>query len=247
MLVKCNLLIVLAGLLSAALVSALRAQDYDVLFRKCYSNGMPDEVIVSCSTVIARGLADKKDLATAYKNRGNAYDDEGAYDRALEDFEQALTINPQDADAFNSRGTTYTALGRYERAIDDFDQAVKLNPASPMALSNRCFAKALLGQLEQALADCNEALSVRTVHPGAHGSRAFVYLKIRRYDAAIADYSEELRTRPNDPYALFGRGMAKYMKGDLRGGDGDVIAAQSVKPDIADHMAKLGISLRDLR
>ena len=88
MLVKCNLLIVLAGLLSAALVSALRAQDYDVLFRKCYSNGMPDEVIVSCSTVIARGLADKKDLATAYKNRGNAYDDEGAYDRALEDFEQ---------------------------------------------------------------------------------------------------------------------------------------------------------------
>ena len=66
-------------------------------------------------------------MATAYKNRGNAYDDKGEYDRALEDYEQALAINPQDADVFNSRGTTYTALGRYEHAIQDFDQAVKLN------------------------------------------------------------------------------------------------------------------------
>jgi tetratricopeptide (TPR) repeat protein len=245
--VKWNLLIVLAGVFSATLVVELRAQDYDVLFRKCYSNGMPDQVIISCSAVIARGLADKEDLATAYKNRGNAYDDKGEYDRALEDYEQAVAINPRDADAFNSRGATYMALGRYERAIQDFDQAIALNPASPMAFSNRCFAKALLGQLEQGLADCNEALRVRPKNPGAFAGRGLINLKLKRYDAAIADYNAELQVTPGDPYSLFGRGMAKYMKGDLRGGDGDVVAAQSIKPDIADHMAKLGIRLRDLR
>ena len=37
------------------------------------------------------------------------------------------------------------------------------------------------------------------------------------------------------------------MKGDVRAGDNDVVAAQSIKPDIAEHMAKFGISLRDLR
>lgn len=41
-------------------------------------------------------------------------------------------------------------------------------------------------------------------------------------------------------------GMAKYRKGDLRGGDADLVAAQSLKPDIAEHMAKLGIQLRQL-
>ncbi len=57
----------------------------------------------------------------------------------------------------------------------------------------------------------------------------------------------QLRTLPDDPYALFGRGMARYLKGDVRGGEGDTVAASSIKPDIADHMAKLGITLRDLR
>lgn len=245
--VRSSLPIVLAGLLSAGLVTAPLAQDYDVFFKKCYSNGNPDQVIVSCSAVIARRLADKEDLATAYKNRGNAHDDKGEYDRALEDYDQAVAINSQDADAFNSRGTTFNALGRYQRAIQDFDQAIKLNSGSPMAFSNRCLAKALLGRLEQALADCNEALRIKPKNPGAFAVRGLVYLKLKRYDAAIADYSAELRLIPNDPYSLFGRGMAKYMKGDLRGGDGDVVAAQSIKPDIAEHMAKFGITVQDLR
>lgn len=72
-------------------------------------------------------------------------------------------------------------------------------------------------------------------------------MELKRYDAAIADYTSHLRTRPDDPYALFGRGMARYLKGDVRAGDGDMVAAASIKPDIADHMAKLGITLRDLR
>jgi hypothetical protein len=72
-------------------------------------------------------------------------------------------------------------------------------------------------------------------------------MKLKRYDAAIVDYSSELRTRPDDPYALFGRGMARYMKGEVRAGDNDIVAAQTIKPDIAEHMARFRISLRDLR
>ena len=160
---------------------------------------------------------------------------------------EAVAINPQDADAFNSRGTTHIALERYELAIRDFDQAIKLNAASTLALINLCFAKAVLGQLEQALADCDDALRLKPINPGVYASRGFVLLKLKRYDAAIADYSSELRARPNDPYALFGRGMARFIKGDLRAGDNDMVAAQSLKPDIVEHMARLGITLRDLR
>ena len=97
------------------------------------------------------------------------------------------------------------------------------------------------------MTDCNEALHIKPKYPGAYASRALAYLKLKRYDAAIADYSSQLRARPDDPYALFGRGMAKYLKGDVKGGDGDTVAAQSIKSDIADHMAKLGVTLRDLR
>jgi tetratricopeptide (TPR) repeat protein len=239
---------VLLAILSGALCAeAAQAQSYEAFYRKCYEDADSDQVIVSCTAVIARGLVERTDLATAYKNRGNAYDDKGQYSRALEDFGQAIETNPQDAEAFNSRGATYIALESYALALRDFDEAVRLNPASPIALGNRCFAKAVLGDLEQALRDCNDALLIKPKFAGAYVPRALAYMKLKRYDAAIADYTSHLRTRPDDPYALFGRGMARYLKGDVRAGDGDMVAAASIKPDIADHMAKLGITLRDLR
>ena len=234
-----------AAILSAGLAETAGAQTYEALFKTCYASGLPDQVIASCSVLIRRRLAVGQDLATAFKNRGNAYDDKGDHLRAIADFGAALAINAQDADAFNSRGGTYTALGQYDRAILDFDQAVALNPGSPMAYSNRCFARALLGELAAALADCNESLRLKSDNPGALAARAFVHLKARRADNAIADYNAELLRRPTDPYSLFGRGLARYLKGDRLGGNSDIAAARATKPDIEEHMVKLGLRLQD--
>ena len=236
-----TLLSILSGALCTAAAEAPRAQGYEAFYRKCYDDAASEQVIISCTAVISRGLVDRNDLATAYKNRGNALDDNGQYEQALEDFARAIETNPQDAEAFNSRGTTYIALERYRLAVDDFDQAIRINPSSPVALGNRCFAKAVLGELEQALSDCNEALRIQRNYPAAYASRAITYLKLKRYDDAIADYTSLLRSQPDNPYALFGRGMARRMKGDARGGDGDVAAAKSIRPDIAEHMGRLGI------
>lgn len=241
------LLSMLSGALYIAGAEVSRAQDYEAFYRKCYEDAASEQVIISCTAVISRGLVDTKDLATAYKSRGNAYDDKGQYEQALEDYARAVEINPQDAEAFNSLGTTHIAQERYRLAVDDFDRAIRINPASPIALANRCFAKAVLGELEQALSDCNEALHIRQRYPGAYASRAIAYLKLKRYDEAIADYTALLKSQPDNPYALFGRGVARRMKGDMRGGNGDVAAAASIKPDIAEHMAKLGIAPGDSR
>ena len=237
---------VLAAAVAATLATAAAAQDYEALYKTCFSSGMPDQVIASCSVVIGRRLAEGEDLATAHKNRANAYDDQGAYERALEDYGQALAINPLDAEAHNGRGTTFTALGQYDRAIADFDQAVQINPTSAPTFGNRCFAKALLGQLDAALADCNEALRLK---PGsaALASRAFVHLKARRIDAAIADYNAHLARRPEDPYALYARGLARSLKGNKAGADHDIAEARGLKPDIDEQMAKMGLKLQDFR
>ena len=241
------LLTILSGALSAAAAEAPRAQGYEALYRKCYEEAASEQVIISCTAVISRGLVDQNDLATAYKNRGDAYDDVGQYERALEDYDRAVTINPLDAEAFNSRGATYIALERFELAIENFDRALSINPSSAVAHGNRCFTNAVLGKFEQALSDCNEALRIKPKYTGAYASRALAYLKLKRYDDSIADYTAVIKSQPDNPYALFGRGMARQMKGDLRGGDGDIAAAASVKPDIAERMARLGITLRDLR
>lgn len=90
---KMGLLMILSGALSTEAAQAPRAQGYEAFYKKCYDSAASDEVIASRTAVISRGLVDNDDLATAYKNRGNAYDDKGQYDQALEDYGRAVATN----------------------------------------------------------------------------------------------------------------------------------------------------------
>ena len=202
------------------------------MYRVCYEGGTAEQVIAACSGVIADQQGDKHDIATAFKNRANAYDDKHNHELAIKDYSDAIRLDPQDAIVFNDRGTTWTALGQYAQAIEDFGRALELKPGFAMAMSNCCFAKANLGQFEDAMVDCNEALRLRPQSPDSLASRAFLYLKMRRPDEAIRDYDAALAQR-EDAYSLYGRAAARRMKGDLRRSDDDVVRALALKPDIA--------------
>ena len=51
------------------------------------------------------------------------------HDRAIQDFDQAIKLNPNYAIAFYNRGNAYRLKGQHDRAIQDLDQAIKLNPS----------------------------------------------------------------------------------------------------------------------
>lgn len=240
-------LLACASLLVAATAGpALSVPSTRELYRECYEGNLPDSVIASCSALISNHLGNKQDIAAAFKSRGDAHDDKGEYELALRDYADALALNPQDAEVLNNRGATRTALGQYDAAVEDFDRSMALAPGRAIPLSNRCFAKAALGHLEQALADCNEAVRLHPTRVATFSSRGFVYLKLGRADEAIVDYDKVLAHRSDEPYALFGRAVAKRMNGDLRGSDGDAVRALAVKPDIADHMERLGVRLGEV-
>ena len=67
-------------------------------------------------------------LAVAHNNRGNAYATKGDYDRAIQDFDELIKLNPMHAKPFNNRGVAYSRKGEYDLAIGSLDEAIKLNP-----------------------------------------------------------------------------------------------------------------------
>src|SRR4029077_19011344 len=55
-----------------------------------------DTVIDGCTAIIQSGQEPREKLATAFDNRGVAYRRKGEYDRALQDYEQAIPLNPSN-------------------------------------------------------------------------------------------------------------------------------------------------------
>ena len=56
-------------------------------------------------------------LVVAYSNRGLAYDGIGQYQRAIQDYDEAIQLDPDYAWAYHDRGMAYHRLGQHQRAI----------------------------------------------------------------------------------------------------------------------------------
>ena len=63
----------------------------------------------------------------------------GQYQMAIEDYNKAIRLKPDDADAYNNRGTIYTKFGQYQMAIEDFNNAIRLKPDDADTYFNRGF------------------------------------------------------------------------------------------------------------
>jgi tetratricopeptide (TPR) repeat protein len=58
----------------------------------------------------------------------------GQNDSAIQDLDQAIRLNPNDADAFYNRGNAYARKSQFDRAIQDFDQAIRLRSQQVLSL-----------------------------------------------------------------------------------------------------------------
>ena len=189
-----------------------------------------------------RSLKLKPDDPDALINRGIAYMGKDQCDLAIRGFDRALEIRPDDANALFNRGLCYFETAQYDHALQDYDRVVKLKPDFVGAFRQRCSTRSVLGgPPETALANCNEALRLTPNDPLLLKSRGLAYLKMNQPAAAIPDYDAALKIAPGDAGALYGRGVARRRKGDVKGGDADIVVAKASQSDIADNFASWGV------
>lgn len=93
-------------------------------------------------------------------NQGNAKAELGQYEAAIEDYTEAIEIDPGNVEAYFNRGVTRADLEQYEAAIEDYTRAIDVDPEDVPALLNRAEMYIVTGEFERALEDAREANSL---------------------------------------------------------------------------------------
>ncbi len=81
-------------------------------------------------------------------------------EKALEDFNRAISIDPTHPDGYLGRANTLNTLGRYQESLKDYERVIEIDPGIANAYINRAIAYSHLKEYEKAIADYEKGLEL---------------------------------------------------------------------------------------
>lgn len=172
----------------------------------------------------------QRPTADAYSARARVWCYHGEFDKALDDCNEALKLDPKSASAHSRRGRAWAGKGELDKAIEDFSQALRLDPADAHALTHRARAYAERGEFELAVNDCNEALRLDPKSNVAYYYRGRARSMEGDAEGAIADFNESLELNPLYVPAWNARANEWYLQQKYRQAAADYDEAIRLNP-----------------
>ncbi|MBI5203982.1 MAG: tetratricopeptide repeat protein [Nitrospirae bacterium] len=186
--------------------------------------------------------------ATDWFKKGLTLGKAGNHQEALNAFNKAIELNPQDTATHYNRGTAYSNLGNYQQAINDFNKAIGLNPQDAEAYNNRGVAYSNLGNYQQAINDLTKVIELNPQYDAkAYNNRGFAYAKLENYQKAIKDFNKTIELNPQDAEAYYNRGVAYGMLGNHQQAIKDFNKAIQLDPKDASAYYNRGAAYAQLK
>ncbi len=144
----------------------------------------------------------------AYNNRGLCYYTFSQYEKAIQDFNQAISNDPNFVEAYNNRGLSYHELKTYDQAIENFNKAITLKPNDPEIYYNRGLSYSFSSQLEKGIEDFTKTIQLDPNNSSAYLGLGNNYYNIGKQQESIAYFSLAIELDPSLANAYKNRGYA---------------------------------------
>jgi len=141
---------------------------------------------------------------------GSIYLNLKKYERAINDFDEAIQLDPENVRAYLNRGNAYYYLKEYQRAIYNYDKVIQIDANDAHAYNNRGVAYGYLKKYKRAIDDFDKAIQVEPDYALAYIGRGITYNDLKKYQSAIDDFIKANQLDPNNHRAYNGRGNSYY-------------------------------------
>ncbi|WP_406693619.1 tetratricopeptide repeat protein [Singulisphaera sp. Ch08] len=171
----------------------------------------------------------------ALVEQGNARLSRGELDRAIEDFDAAIRLHPENAAAHFGRGRAWLSKAEYARAIRDFDEAARLEPDNSLPFGFRATARHFQADFAEAVVDYDRAIGLNPQLAWLYNGRGTSLHSLEDYLAAIADYTKALALDPNLAATYRNRGMAHHADNEFDAAIADFSEAIRIGPENVEN------------
>jgi tetratricopeptide (TPR) repeat protein len=153
-------------------------------------------------------LAKNPDCWMAHINLGIYLHDRGHAEEAIENYRQAIQLNPNNPEALNDLGNALAAQGRLDEAIENYRKAIQLNPDYRDALNDLGNALAAQGRFDEAIKNYYKVIQLNPDFSTALNNLGHALTAQGRLDEAIENFRKAIQLNPNYADALDNLGVA---------------------------------------
>jgi Tfp pilus assembly protein PilF len=146
-------------------------------------------------------------VSIAYTNLGSVYQKMGRFDKAIENYDKAITLDPNDYLAYINRGAIFDKVGQLDKAIENFNKAVMVNPNDYAVYFNRGLTYDKIGNLDKAIEDFARVIALNANEYRAHNNLGILYSKAGLYERSIESFSHCIAINPKYAVAYNNRGL----------------------------------------
>jgi Tfp pilus assembly protein PilF len=185
-------------------------------------------------------LAVTRNNYAALINHAGALEEQGRLEEALQDYQEASRIYPEEPSVPYKMGTVFLRKNDDAIAIHYFEQALRANPTFSDAHNSLGVIFKKQGNLDRAMAEYREALRLEPGNAEAQNNLANLLVGQGQIDEAVRHYRLAVKNAPRYTLALDNLGWALAQQGHHAEAVAYCERALKIKPDDAELRESFG-------
>ncbi|OYX23788.1 MAG: hypothetical protein B7Z16_01760 [Algoriphagus sp. 32-45-6] len=189
-------------------------------------------------------IALQDDVPDYFTQKGIALSRVGENTQAIEAFERALSLDPDNSQALTGLATVLN--GSDEELLRQIEETIADSSANSQTFKQRGFFRMNNQDEAGALEDFTKAIEADSEDPENYYYRGVIFSRMKKWQEAEADFSRALNIDPQNPELILARGQARYRAAELTGALEDFTTLITLDGNHASGFFHRGITLQRL-